>query len=71
MCRLFYLKWNFTEVSELKKRPLYKVGLIRGGIRENLMQVIHLLLLVVGFVLANANVRDVKNLIVDGKRKMC
>ena len=70
MCRLFYLKWNFTEVSELRKLPLYKVGLIKGGIRGKLIGVIHLLLLVVGFVLANANVQDVKNLMVDGKRKM-
>lgn len=71
MCRLFYLKWNFTEVSELRKLPLYKVVLIKVGIKGKLMRVIPLLLLVVGFVLVNVNVRDVKNLMVDGKRKMC
>ena len=67
----YELKWNFTEVPELRKRPPYKAGLIKVGIRKRLTADIRLLLLVVAFVLANANVRDAKSQMADGKRKMC
>lgn len=48
-------------VSELRKRPLYKVGLIMAGIKEKLIMAIHLHLLVVAFGQVNVIAHVVKN----------